>query len=173
MKLTNENGIPLYVPFKAYFGKEIKDISKYECMRQNVNLSKYLTNGNELYMHGCSISLVFIHSDNSKPLFYEELEFVNKECYEEILDYDFKPLSEIKLVSKRFDEKFKTTSYKFPYYEVNEPEKLVASKTENGFFSTTVLEYTKVKESKRREIDHRRIEEIIYEVLEKHNAFTY
>ena len=67
----------------------------------------------------------------------------------------------------------KTIGYKFPFYETTEPEKLVASKTESNFFSTTVLEYTKVKESTRREINYDRIEEIIYEVLEKYNAFTY
>jgi len=160
MKLLNDNGIPFYIPFKEYYGKEIKDIVKYSCMSPDINLSKFLINGNELYMHGSSIALIFIHVDNSKPLFYNELVF----------DEDF---TQGKLVSKRFNDKFKNTSYKFPYYEFTEPEKLVASKTESNFFSTTVLEYTKVKESKCREINYDRVEEIIYEVLEKYNAFTY
>jgi len=160
MKLLNDNGIPLYIPFKQFYGKEIKDIAKYSCMSPDINLSKFLINGNELYMHGSTISLVFTHSDNSKPLFYDELVF----------NEDF---TQGKLVSKRFDDKFKTTSYKFPYYEVTEPEKLIASKTESGLFSTSVLEYTKLKESKHREINYDRVEEIIYEVLEKHSAFSY
>jgi len=75
MKLLNDNGIPLYIPFKQFYGKEIKDIAKYSCMSPDINLSKFLINGNELYMHGSTISLVFTHSDNSKPLFYDELVF--------------------------------------------------------------------------------------------------
>jgi len=172
--MKNDKEIRLYIPFKEFYGEEIKHIAKYSCTMPHVNLSKFITNGNELYMSGNTYqTLSFIHVDNSKPEFYSELECIKEvdfsmcDSSNNIIDFS----DNYKIVEKH--NRPKTIAYKFPFYETTEPEKLIASKTSSGLFSTTVLEYTKVKESTRKEIDYDRVEEIIYEVLEKYNAFSY
>lgn len=143
--------------FKSIFGDEIKLISKNSHHCQQESLSKYCSGGDELYMSHINQTLIFQFVDNSKPLYYKELEISEN--------------GEHTVVDKRFDEQIKGVLYDYPYLENTIPAKWMAEFRDIGDIVPTG-NYTLVEEHTSSRPHFEEVERILYEVLGKFKIIT-
>lgn len=138
--------------FKSIFGEEIELISKNSHHCHQVSLSKYCHGGDELHMNHFYEKLIFEFIDNSKPLYYKELEISDN--------------GEHTVVDKQFNEKIRGVVYDYPYLETTIPAKWVAEYRDIGDIVPTGNHILVEKHTSSRP-HFEEVERILYEVLKK------
>lgn len=133
-----------YVKLIHYYNKdEIKNIAYNSYPLPPTNISHLCGNGNDLVVSNNFNVLSFMFCDNSKPLYYKE--YVDGQ-----------------IIDKKFEDKYKMLSYKYPFINEVKPARLTEDTC--GIFRTG--NYTLTQPSTSNKPDYDTVEKLIYQTLE-------